>query len=492
MWDVILPGMQLKGEQLTTSAAPCSAKSFARPTVRMASPSKLGGMKRSPLFSTSPIGGSRRSSRSGENRAATSEYDDKVKTIVGQTKEESMSLADRFTQQTDAAMARYDKVATQSPEFLAQASRAADTLSKAALQTRMDLLATADPRAQELSAIADENAAALMSGRISADVQANLSRSGAMKALQGGYGAGTMMGRNLQARDLGLTSLDLMKQGAALNDAQRRLNYDTRVAGTQVNPFDTAGQMQAAEGTLLSARLGTAESDRNQRLQAVNDASTQLLGSADTVYNSKLAAADVARGQRMTLAQNLYGSNMDVSRDVLRTSLANTYDIYNNMFGLSGTVFNARTGTAEKLLNTGLGLASDVYKTNAGAAGSIFDAANSRETNIFSGKTTTSNNAMAAQAAAAIAAMQAEASAAGGAASGGVSLALQQMQVDQGNRQAAANLWGSAIQSGVTLAGSYLGSQNWNKMPDRGYGATIANTKYPQTDASGMWYNKAS
>ncbi len=399
----------------------------------------------------------------------TSDYQADADRIAGRVRDESMSLGDRFLSESEKAFQRFDQAATFSPEFLTQANRAADELSKGALQTRMDLLATADPRALELSAIADENAAALMSGRISSDVQANLARSSAMQALQGGFGASSEMGRGLAARDLGLTSLDLMQQGTVMNEAQRRLNYDTRVAGTQVNPFDVSNQMLNAERDIFSSRLGVAQSDRDQRLRAVQDEGSQQLTSRDNVFGSRMAGADTVRGQRMTVGQNLYNSNLDVSRDVLRTSLANTSDIYNNMFGLAGTVFNARTGTAEKVLNTGLGLSSDLFRTNTSAAGAIYDAKNSRETNIFSGKTTTTNNAMGLQAAAAIAAMQAEATAAGGAAQGGVSLALQQMMVDQGNRQAAANLWGSAIQSGVSMAGSYLGSQNWNTMGGRGY-----------------------
>jgi hypothetical protein len=33
-----------------------------------------------------------------------------------------------------------------------------------------------------------------------------------------------------------------------------------------------------------------------------------------------------------------------------------------------------------------------------------------------------------------------------------------------------AQLWGSALQSGSSLAGSYLGSQNWSNMGGRSYG----------------------
>jgi hypothetical protein len=409
-------------------------------------------------------------------QSAIRQYQSDVEAEAQATEDRSMGLGDQFLQRASEATARYDKVATQSPEFLAEATRAADTLSKAALSTRMDLLATADPRALELSAIADENAAAMMSGRIAADVQANVARSSAMRALQGGFGASSEMGRGLTARDLGLTSLDLQQRGAALNDAQRRLNYETRVAGTQVNPFDTAAQMQQAEGVLLNTTIGTAESDRNQRLSAIQNASSQRLGTMDAVFGTRLQAADTRRTQEMGVAQNMYSSNLDVTRDIMRTSLANTYDIYNNNLGLANTVFNARVGTAEGLLQAGLGLATDLYKTNTGAVGNIYNTSVGMEGNIYSGRVTTENNAMSTNAAAQIAAAQMEAQAAGGAAATLSNIPIQQMQMQMGNNAASAALWGSAIQSGSALAGSYLGSQNWNTNTNRSYGAGLMST----------------
>lgn len=50
------------------------------------------------------------------------------------------------------------------------------------------------------------------SGKLPQDVSDEVARNAATRALYGGYG-GTGMGRNLTARDLGLTSLDLMTKG---------------------------------------------------------------------------------------------------------------------------------------------------------------------------------------------------------------------------------------------------------------------------------------
>lgn len=58
-------------------------------------------------------------------------------------------------------------------------------------------------------------AGSLLSGDLPPDVLSQIQRSDAYGALSGGY-AGSQMSHNLTARDLGLTSLDLMKQGASM------------------------------------------------------------------------------------------------------------------------------------------------------------------------------------------------------------------------------------------------------------------------------------
>jgi hypothetical protein len=55
----------------------------------------------------------------------------------------------------------------------------------------------------------------LLTGDLPDDVKSQIERSDAFQALSGGY-AGSGMSRSLTARDLGLTSLDLMRQGASM------------------------------------------------------------------------------------------------------------------------------------------------------------------------------------------------------------------------------------------------------------------------------------
>lgn len=393
--------------------------------------------------------------RVNQNKA---EYEQKSLAEIDASKAEQMSLGDTFMQRSNTALGRFDNFISQ-----ANTTKTLDELSKSVQQTRLDLIAKADPRAAELSAIADENAAALMSGRISADVQANLARSGAMRALQGGFGADSSMGRNLQARDLGLTSLDLMGRGYDMFDRQRRLNYDTKVAGVQDTATNLFGEMRAGESEMLRNTLATAESDRNQRLGAVQEASGQRLQTFDRLFGANMGVADALRAQDMTTAAQLSQQRRDANLRATAMRSATTQDIYNNMMGLSDTVFNSRLGLAGQKFSTGLSVAGDVYKTNVGGTGKVYETRLGLESNIFGGRTDAAVAAMQAQAAYEAAALQAQAGAMGNAAATQANIPIMQAAQRQAGANASAQMWGSALQAGSSLAGSYLGNANWNQ-----------------------------
>lgn len=97
------------------------------------------------------------------------------------------------------------------------------------------------------------NYASLARGEIPQDVQDAIGRSGAARALGGGFG-GTGMARNLIARDLGLTSLDLM--GYATNATQRWL------ATAAAPRFDVSSMFFSP-----AQRLGHAVNERNFKFQ---------------------------------------------------------------------------------------------------------------------------------------------------------------------------------------------------------------------------------
>jgi hypothetical protein len=98
----------------------------------------------------------------------------------------------------------------------------------------------------------------MLSGDLPPDVIAQIERSDAYGALSGGY-AGSGMSHNLTARDLGLTSLDLMKQGAGMlgqggNSAQQWASMANQDIMNPASQFVTPQQQQASnmENALLT------------------------------------------------------------------------------------------------------------------------------------------------------------------------------------------------------------------------------------------------
>lgn len=89
------------------------------------------------------------------------------------------------------------------------------------------------------------NIDALLRGEIPEDVAGNISRGGAARALEGGYGGAPRQG-NLTARDLGLTSLQLKTEGA---EALNRWLGVSRATMTSV--FDPASMFLDPEIQLL-------------------------------------------------------------------------------------------------------------------------------------------------------------------------------------------------------------------------------------------------
>ena len=97
-------------------------------------------------------------------------------------------------------------------------------------------LRRAIPGYDQLISQAGKNIGSNLRGEISTDVQSQLQRSSAGRALSGGFGAGSGVGRNLSARDFGLTSMQIQNQG--LQQAQSFIQQQ-RMFG-MVQPFSTS------------------------------------------------------------------------------------------------------------------------------------------------------------------------------------------------------------------------------------------------------------
>jgi len=367
----------------------------------------------------------------------------------------SDTLGDTYLSQVQRATDEYrgimDEAASLTPERLNIFTNAARQLSMAAVQTRAAMLAEADPRAVELSQIADENAAAMMSGRISADTQANLARSSAMRALQGGFGASSEMGRGLTARDLGLTSAELQQRGMNDYERQRVLNYNSRVAGLQT---DAEGLLQANQNTLTNraanlfdAGLKTSEFDRNQRQ-----------GALGTVFGTNLAGIDTRRAEQIGLSKDIYSTNVARGRELLGMGVANTQNFFNNQRKTTTDIFNTKSDRAAKLLGVGLDTMGSLYKTNVDSAGNFYTTNANALGSVYNTDVNAATRAAGMREAARTNAFNALTTVRGGAASQIERAYQQDAMINQQNQSNQNAMWGSIISTGATLAGAAVGA----------------------------------
>lgn len=171
--------------------------------------------------------------------------------------------------------------------------RFADALTNSAFNMRQKLIAETNPFQIAQQQQAGRNNLDMLSGRMPADVMAATQRNSAYAALQGGYGATSSMGQAAQARNLGLTSLDLM--AAADQSAQNwaRSIFDTQINGLQT----TAAQVSDALGVRASDVMNINQANNVNLLAAQSDlAKTQLTGLNTALATRSAAYQDIFRG----------------------------------------------------------------------------------------------------------------------------------------------------------------------------------------------------
>ena len=92
---------------------------------------------------------------------------------------------------------------------------AAEKYSASANRATRRLIGDAIPGFETMAA----NTEAYNKGEVPKDVQEAIMRRGAQKSTVGGFGISSGMTKNLQARDLGLTTLDLQQRGAQMTQS---------------------------------------------------------------------------------------------------------------------------------------------------------------------------------------------------------------------------------------------------------------------------------
>lgn len=377
-----------------------------------------------------------------DSRAATAEFDTR-----------STGLGDTFLESARQALSDYgtamDDAASLTPERLSLFTRAADYLSSAAQQTRQSLIDRADPNYRQMRDQVDAITAANLDGRIDSQTAGNLARSAAFRALGGGF-SGSQMQRNLEARDLGLTAMELQNRGLSSFATERQRRFDTEVAGLQSDPTallrDNQAMRQAQANTRLNTAMQTAESDRNQRQNALG-----------TVFGSNLTRIDTRRADELNLGLNLANSASNRARETAGMDVTNLSNFYGNRRNLMGTQFNTGLNAAGRLFDVGLNTASSLYGTNVNATTDFFRTNANALGNVYATRVNAASqaaqmNANAQNAAAAnLAAVRAGANAQ-------IERAYQQDAL-LANQQVANNnqMWGSIFNMGSTLLGGFMG-----------------------------------
>jgi hypothetical protein len=128
------------------------------------------------------------------------------------------------------------KAIQQNLQSLPAASELAQKTTTADQSVLEEQLRRAIPGYDKLIAQAGSNIGASLRGEISPEVSAQVQRSTAGRALAGGFGGASGMGRSLTARDLGLTGMQIQNQG--LQQAQSFIQQQ-RAYG-MVQPFSTS------------------------------------------------------------------------------------------------------------------------------------------------------------------------------------------------------------------------------------------------------------
>jgi len=132
-----------------------------------------------------------------------------------------------------------------------------------------------------------DDASSMLSGNLPPDVISQIERSDAFGALSGGF-AGSEMSHNLTARDLGLTSLNLMQQGASMlgqggNSAQQWASMAGQDILNPASQFVTPQQQMSQDNLNAIMQQQTLQNKYNVAA-APNPQLAGIMNAAGTMY----------------------------------------------------------------------------------------------------------------------------------------------------------------------------------------------------------------
>ena len=189
----------------------------------------------------------------------------------------------------------YGDTTTAGLSALPGAEQFTSQLNRGALSDLTGILNTAIPGYSDMQATRAGAVGSMLKGEIPTDVTDAVYRSGAGRALAGGY-AGSEFGRNLVARDLGLTSLDILGRG--MTGMQGIIGSTPLPRMTQASDVlnvtgrDTMGLRSRERSEKLDMLLGAANAPRSSDVwaKALTDMGGQMSGAAGGMGTSSLAS----------------------------------------------------------------------------------------------------------------------------------------------------------------------------------------------------------
>jgi hypothetical protein len=192
----------------------------------------------------------------------------------------------------------------------------------AAEQSQLEAqLRRAIPGYDQMVQQASQNIGAALKGELPTDVQQQIQRSTAGRALAGGFGGGSGFGRALTARDLGLTSLQLQNQGLAQaqNFIQQQRAFGMvqpfSVSSMFITPAQRVGAMQQQQQAMYNRNLQAAQ------VAAMPDPTMAAIGSAISSAGGFAGGAYTQRGLMQQMPSNLYATTPGGSPSVSSTTI---------------------------------------------------------------------------------------------------------------------------------------------------------------------------
>jgi hypothetical protein len=267
----------------------------------------------------------------------------------------------------------------------------ANTLSDANLTQSRKMLSDADPYyTQQLDASGRVNLD-LTRGLIPSEMAAQTARASAEGSLKSGT-LGTSLNLNRTARDFGLLSLDLTKEGQRLNSIRSNDIYNQMIAGRQVNSDKIADWLGVStqDATRINAMNSAGLLDAQQWgvnmkltgagniMNARNAANTNYLSSMTTAYGNSFGQDSATARTQAAMEAAAAANRAAIATGAAGQGLTNSYAASANTQGANLATAQMVQSTASSIGGMGSTLALYSALGKGGGGGTGFTGLNTK------------------------------------------------------------------------------------------------------------------